>query len=71
MGATGLEHRENPSGKPHIPDEGVTESVTNGAEIAPEVADPDLAAVIAAWPDLPAALRAGIVAMIRSAGAGQ
>ena len=30
-------------------------------------ADPDLAAVAAAWPDLPAALKAGIAAMIRAA----
>jgi hypothetical protein len=27
---------------------------------------PDLAAVVAAWPTLPEALRAGIVAMVRS-----
>ncbi len=31
--------------------------------------DPDLAALIGAWPTLPAALRAGIVAMVRAAGA--
>lgn len=29
--------------------------------------DPDLAAVIDAWPDLPDAVRAGIVAMVRAA----
>jgi hypothetical protein len=29
--------------------------------------DPDLAAVVAAWPELPAALRAGIVAMVGAA----
>jgi len=28
--------------------------------------DPDLAAVVDAWPDLPEALKAGIVAMVRS-----
>jgi hypothetical protein len=28
---------------------------------------PDLAAVVAAWPELPEALRAGIVAMVRAA----
>jgi hypothetical protein len=28
--------------------------------------DPDLVAVIAAWPDLPEALKAGIVAMVRA-----
>ena len=30
-------------------------------------ADPDLAVVIASWAELPAALRSGIVAMVRSA----
>jgi hypothetical protein len=29
--------------------------------------DPDLAAVVAAWPELPEAIRAGIVAMVRAA----
>jgi hypothetical protein len=32
-----------------------------------EVADPGLAAVVAAWPDLPDAIRAGIVAMVKAA----
>jgi hypothetical protein len=32
--------------------------------------DPDLLAVVDAWPTLPAALRTGIMAMIKSAGAG-
>jgi hypothetical protein len=41
----------------------------SGDPAAPEPpADPDLAAVVAAWPDLPAALRAGIVAMVKAAG---
>jgi hypothetical protein len=29
--------------------------------------DPDLAAVVAAWPELPEAIRAGIVAMVETA----
>ncbi|MFN5946518.1 MAG: hypothetical protein ACK5Q4_14410 [Phycisphaerae bacterium] len=29
--------------------------------------DPDLAAIIAAWPTLPAAMRAGVVAMVKAA----
>jgi hypothetical protein len=33
--------------------------------------DPDLAIVVAAWPELPEAIRAGIVAMVKAAsGAG-
>jgi len=33
---------------------------------APELT-PDLAAVVAAWPELPEALKAGIVAMVKAA----
>ena len=33
--------------------------------------DPELAAVAAAWPALPAAIRAGILAMVRAAGGTQ
>jgi hypothetical protein len=29
--------------------------------------DPDLTAVVAAWPDLPKAIRAGILAMVKAA----
>ncbi len=32
-------------------------------------ADPELLAVVQAWPELPDAVRAGIVAMVRAAGA--
>jgi hypothetical protein len=32
--------------------------------------DPDLAAVEAAWPELPEAIRAGILAMVKAAGIG-
>ncbi|MCH9035571.1 MAG: hypothetical protein IID42_13900 [Planctomycetes bacterium] len=32
--------------------------------------DPDLAAVISTWPELPEAVRAGIVAMVKAASAG-
>jgi hypothetical protein len=33
----------------------------------PSATSPDLAEVVAAWPNLPEAIRAGILAMIRSA----
>jgi len=29
-------------------------------------ADPDLSAVVAAWPDLPPAIRAGVVALVKA-----
>ncbi len=32
---------------------------------------PDLAAVVEAWPDLPEALKAGIVAMVKAGAGGQ
>ena len=34
-----------------------------------EPTDPDLAAIIAAWPTLPAAMRAGVLAMVKVASA--
>jgi hypothetical protein len=34
----------------------------------PAFADPDLGAVVAAWPALPTAIRAGILAMVRATG---
>ena len=42
-------------------------STPNPAPEAPT--DPDLAAVVAAWADLPTAIRAGIVAMVKAGGA--
>jgi hypothetical protein len=33
--------------------------------------DPDLSSLIAAWPTLPPALKAGIVAMVKAAGGGR
>jgi len=44
------------------------ESGALGAREAP--VDPDLAAVVDAWPTLPAAIKAGILAMVRAGGAG-
>jgi hypothetical protein len=38
--------------------------------LLPEVADPDLAAINAAWPALPEALKAGILAMVKAASEG-
>ena len=43
-----------------------------GAAAEPETVaiDPDLQAVVAAWPDLPEAIRGGIAAMVKAAGDG-
>ena len=48
------------------PSHSASYSTPNPAPDAP--ADPELAAVVAAWSDLPAAVRAGIVAMVKAAG---
>lgn len=40
---------------------------TRGATRDRVVPDPDLAAIVAAWPELPEALRAGILAMVKAA----
>ena len=47
-----------------------TVSVEPSAEVVEPSTDAELAAVIDAWPTLPAALRAGIVAMVRASAAG-
>jgi hypothetical protein len=55
--------RENPE-KTTVSEQGGAES---GAHAAPmTVSNPDLAAVVTTWPKLPEAVRAGIVAMVRT-----
>jgi hypothetical protein len=66
VGGTGLEHDEKSSGKTRVVSTGGAESGAVGARQAP--ADSDLLAVIAAWPKLPAKVKAGILAMMRAAG---
>lgn len=58
-GSRGNKSGNNPAG---------SDPRTAPATHPPTPADPDLAAVIAAWPDLPPAVRAGVVAMVRAAG---
>jgi len=69
MGATGL---EQPSGMPEkqgIPETRGMESGTPGGDLAGirQLADPDLAAVVKAWPTLPTDVRNAILdlAMVR------
>lgn len=46
---------------------GALPSDSNTSEVLNTPADPDLAEVVTAWPELPQALRAGIVAMVKAA----
>lgn len=76
MPPEGLEHHANPAGNTRVPDSGGSKSGNNGGGLGPPMpptmpTDPGLAEVIAAWPDLPPAIRAGIVAMVKAAGGGR
>ena len=55
----------NPQQNPQSP-QGAAQNPAHLAS-GPQEIDPDLAEVTAAWPTLPAALRAGILAMVRAA----
>lgn len=65
MGETGFETPTHSSGKIDNSEYSAAESAAAGAENGP--VDPDLQAVIDAWPALPAAVKAGILAMVRAA----
>jgi hypothetical protein len=72
MGATGPEHPTDSNGKTENHATRGTESGTLGDDSASnrQPADPDLADVVNAWPSLPEALKAGIVAMVKAAKGG-
>lgn len=72
----GIEHPQDITEKPGVPESGGAECGALPGDPAlrtppttPPTDDPDLAAIMAAWPSLPAPVRAGILAMIRVAGA--
>jgi len=72
MGETVLEHPRFSAGNTSIPKSGGSKYGNIGAGFAPLIPSanptaPELAAVVAAWPDLPPAVRAGIVAMVKAA----
>lgn len=72
MSDTGLEPSPFPTGNTRVSESGGSnsgnEEAGEGVPTPPvKPTDPDLAAVVAVWPDLPPALRAGIVAMVKAA----
>jgi hypothetical protein len=77
LGDPGLESLANPSGKSPSPDSGGSNSGNKGAPSGDSSApptpvdpqfdparDPDLAAVIAAWPKMPEAIKRVVLAMV-------
>lgn len=67
MGDTGTELPANLSGTAQGAGQGGSNSGSNRPDSGPPT-DPELARVVEAWPRLPGALRAGILAMVASAG---
>ncbi len=73
LGPAGFEHPQETRGKRTSKGRGGAESGALSGDSAPNATpanspiDPDLASVIAAWGDLPAAVRAGIVALVGAA----
>ena len=65
MAGTGLELTPDSSGNSSAATQSGAECGALGALSGPF--DPDLAAIVEAWPSLPEALRAGILAMVRAA----
>jgi hypothetical protein len=72
MPPEGLEHSRFPEGKPEVSKTGGSKSGNNGTGVGPLPTpampsmhtDAELAKVVAAWPDLPPAIRAGILALV-------
>jgi hypothetical protein len=67
VAGTGLELLQDSAGNSTIAEQSGADSGALSAENRP--LHPDLAAVGEAWPGLPAAIKAGILAMARAAGA--
>ncbi|MCZ6651489.1 MAG: hypothetical protein O7D91_00455, partial [Planctomycetota bacterium] len=71
LGPPGLEQHPKTLGNSSGSAESAAESGASNAEYVPNPAeresiDPGLASVVEAWPTLPEAIRAGIVAMVRT-----
>jgi len=68
VGRAGTEHPPKTTDNSRVSSQSGTDSGTPHAE-KPEL-PPDLAELVNAWPTLPAALKAGILAMVKAAKAG-
>jgi hypothetical protein len=71
MGDGGLELPGFPAGKSEVAGSGGNKSGNTGARIGDSAgvatpSDPELAAVVAAWPDLPPGIRAGVLALVKA-----
>ncbi|MBX3359908.1 MAG: hypothetical protein KF912_08010 [Phycisphaeraceae bacterium] len=77
MGATGLEPSRDSGGKAGGSLSGGNKSGNNRPDssapahlpptpVPAKPTDPELAAVVAAWPDLPPAIRAGVLALVNA-----
>ena len=72
----GFEHTAISAGNAGVSESGGIKSGNIGAGFGPPThsatpnlpTDPELAAVVAAWPDLPPAIRAGVLALVKAAG---
>jgi hypothetical protein len=59
--------RLHPTGSAPIRPSTATPNATRDCEVVATADDPDLAAVVAAWPKLPEAIRAGVLALVKAA----
>jgi len=76
MGRAGLEHPPESPGNTSVslPSGAKCGALSRDSDPNPPPAkptDPELAAVVAAWPDLPPAIRAGVLALVKAAGGGR
>jgi len=66
VAAAGIEHGPKSSGNPGVGNQSGAQSGAVAARESP--IDPEFAAVVNAWPALPEAIKAGILAMVRATG---
>ena len=59
--------RQNAADSGSIPPSTATKNAPSDCGVVATTDDPDLAAIVAAWPELPEVIRAGILAMVRAA----